>query len=182
MLSWTITVRACIFTSLIFHFKVCFAYLGPINPVLGVTYKFYDKTTLTTSSATNYLTIANAEASTTWVYKPHILAVLNNKRQLSKNVRFCIRLAQWLFIITFVWWYRWNYVCVNVVDELSKLKPDGSSFEARKLVVYRNNSAVDPLLVDAVIVVRSSLATDTKGTHILDKPIMYISTNFVISI
>lgn len=71
---------------------------------------------------------------------------------------------------------------MNVVDELSKLKPDGSSFEARKLVVYRNNSAVDPLLVDAVIVVRSSLATDTKGTHILDKLIMYISTNFVISI
>lgn len=71
---------------------------------------------------------------------------------------------------------------MNVVDELSKLKPDGSSFEARKLVVYRNNSAVDPLLVDAVIVVRSSLSTDTKGTHILDKPIMYISTNFVISI
>lgn len=59
---------------------------------------------------------------------------------------------------------------MNVVDELSKLKPDGSSFEARKLVVYRNNSAVtvDPLLVDAVIVVRSSLTTDTKGTHILD--------------
>lgn len=57
---------------------------------------------------------------------------------------------------------------MNVVDELSKLKPDGSSFEARKLVVYRNNTAVDPLLVDAVIVVRSSLATDTKGTHILD--------------
>lgn len=63
---------------------------------------------------------------------------------------------------------------MNVVDELSKLKPDGSSFEARKLIVYRNNSAVDPLLVDAVIVVRSSLATDTKGTHILDKPIMFI--------
>lgn len=63
---------------------------------------------------------------------------------------------------------------MNVVDELSKLKPDGSSFEARKLVVYRNNSAVDPLLVDAVIVVRSSLTTDTKGTHILDKPIMFI--------
>lgn len=61
----TIAVRTCIFTSSIFHFKVCFAYLGPINPVLGVTYKFYDKTTLTTSSATNYLTIANAEASTT---------------------------------------------------------------------------------------------------------------------
>lgn len=57
---------------------------------------------------------------------------------------------------------------MNVVDELSNLKPDGSSFEARKLVVYRNNTAVDPLLVDAVIVVRSSLATDTKGTHILD--------------
>lgn len=71
---------------------------------------------------------------------------------------------------------------MNVVEELSKLKPDGSSFEARKLIVYRNNSAVDPLLVDAVIVVRSSLATDTKGTHILDKTIMYISTNFVISI
>lgn len=42
---------------------MCFAYLGPIKPILGVDYKFYDKTTLTTSSATNYLTIANAEAS-----------------------------------------------------------------------------------------------------------------------
>lgn len=60
--------------------------------------------------------------------------------------------------------FRWNYVCVNIVDELTKLKPDGSSFEARKLTVYRNDSAIEDLLVDAVIVVRSNLVTDTQGT------------------
>lgn len=53
---------------------------------------------------------------------------------------------------------------MNIVDELTKLKPDGSSFEARKLTVYRNDSAIEDLLVDAVIVVRSNLVTDTQGT------------------
>lgn len=45
-------------------FQVCFAYFGPIKSLLRVNYNFYDKTKLTTESATNYLTIANAAAST----------------------------------------------------------------------------------------------------------------------
>lgn len=71
---------------------------------------------------------------------------------------------------------------MNVVDELSKLKLDGSLFEVRKLVVYRNNFVVDLLLVDVVIVVRSSFVIDIKGIYILDKIIMYILINFVILI
>lgn len=71
---------------------------------------------------------------------------------------------------------------MNVVDELSKLKLDGSLFEVRKLVVYRNNFVVDLLLVDVVIVVRSSFVIDIKGIYILDKLIMYILINFVILI
>lgn len=63
---------------------------------------------------------------------------------------------------------------MNVVDELSKLKLDGSLFEVRKLVVYRNNFVVDLLLVDVVIVVRSSFVIDIKGIYILDKLIMFI--------
>lgn len=71
---------------------------------------------------------------------------------------------------------------MNVVDELSKLKLDGSLFEVRKLVVYRNNFVVDLLLVDVVIVVRSSFVIDIKGIYILDKIIIYILINFVILI
>lgn len=71
---------------------------------------------------------------------------------------------------------------MNVVDELSKLKLDGSLFEVRKLIVYRNNFVVDLLLVDVVIVVRSSFVIDIKGIYILDKIIMYILINFVIVI
>lgn len=71
---------------------------------------------------------------------------------------------------------------MNVVDELSKLKLDGSLFEVRKLIVYRNNFVVDLLLVDVVIVVRSSFVIDIKGIYILDKIIMYILINFVILI
>lgn len=63
---------------------------------------------------------------------------------------------------------------MNVVDELSKLKLDGSLFEVRKLIVYRNNFVVDLLLVDVVIVVRSSFVIDIKGIYILDKLIMFI--------
>ncbi|XP_048777455.2 fibrocystin-L-like isoform X3 [Ostrea edulis] len=100
---------------------VCFAYFGPIKSLLRVNYNFYDKTKLTTESATNYLTIANAAAST-----------------------------------------KWNYVCVDILDALSTLKTDGSSFEAREMNLYREDNAVDDLLVDAVIVVRSDLATDTQ--------------------
>lgn len=71
---------------------------------------------------------------------------------------------------------------MNVVDELSKLKLDGSLFEVRKLIVYRNNFVVDLLLVDVVIVVRSSFVIDIKGIYILDKIIIYILINFVILI
>lgn len=71
---------------------------------------------------------------------------------------------------------------MNVVDELSKLKLDGSLFEVRKLIVYRNNFVWDLLLVDVVIVVRSSFVIDIKGIYILDKIIMYILINFVILI
>lgn len=71
---------------------------------------------------------------------------------------------------------------MNVVEELSKLKLDGSLFEVRKLIVYRNNFVVDLLLVDVVIVVRSSFVIDIKGIYILDKIIMYILINFVILI
>ncbi|XP_061189118.1 fibrocystin-L-like [Saccostrea echinata] len=107
--------------SLTQHGVVCFAYLGPIKPILKVDYKFYDKTKLATESTKSNLNIANAAAST-----------------------------------------KWNYVCVNVLEELSKLKPDGSSFEARQLTVYREDGVVEDLLIDAVIVVRTSLATDTQ--------------------
>lgn len=71
---------------------------------------------------------------------------------------------------------------MNVVDELSKLKLDGSLFEVCKLIVYCNNFVVDLLLVDVVIVVRSSFVIDIKGIYILDKIIMYILINFVILI
>lgn len=54
-------------------------------------------------------------------------------------------------------------MCVDILDALSTLKTDGSSFEAREMNLYREDNAVDDLLVDAVIVVRSDLATDTQG-------------------